>query len=133
MAGLDYDDVVLATTRTLGTDVALPNALEAYKPCQAAATFELDAIVTPDKLNPVKFNKTKLDVVALLINVATNKVVNAGIAAVDATDYRTAVGQLTTTGAQPKQPTIYYDLSGRRAGTAAKGVLITNTGRKVVR
>lgn len=63
VAGLDYDDVVLATTRTLGTDVALPNALEAYKPCQAAATFELDAIVTPDKLNPVKFNKTKLDVV----------------------------------------------------------------------
>lgn len=133
VAGLDYDDVVLATTRTLGTDVALPNALEAYKPCQAAATFELDAIVTPDKLNPVKFNKTKLDVVALLINVATNKVVNAGIAAVDATDYRTAVGQLTTTGVQPKQPTIYYDLSGRCAGAAAKGVLITNTGRKVVR
>ena len=133
VAGLDYDDVVLATTRTLGTDVALPNALEAYKPCQAAATFELDAIVTPDKLNPVKFNKTELDVVALLINVATNKVVNAGIVAVDATDYRTAVGQLTTTGAQPKQPTIYYDLSGRRAGAAAKGVLITNTGRKVVR
>ena len=89
--------------------------------------------MTPDKLNPVKFNKTKLDVVALLINVATNKVVNAGIVAVDATDYRTAVDQLTTTGAQPKQPTIYYDLSGRRAGAAAKGVLITNTGRKVVR
>lgn len=89
--------------------------------------------MTPDKLNPVKFNKTKLDVVALLINVATNKVVNAGIATVDVTDYRTAVGQLTTTGVQPKQPTIYYDLSGRRAGAAAKGVLITNTGRKVVR
>lgn len=34
VAGLDYDDVVLATTRTLGTDVTLPNALELTSPAR---------------------------------------------------------------------------------------------------
>ena len=130
---MHFDDVVLASTRVLGTDTQLPSALEAYKAYTADGTFGLGAVVTSDKHNPVKFDKTKLDVVALLINGATGKVVNAAIAAVDATDYLTGIHNVTTARPGSQQANIYYDLSGRRVSGQAKGVLISNTGRKVVR
>lgn len=133
ISGLHFDDVVLASTRVLGTDTQLPSALEAYKAYTADGTFGLGAVVTSDKHNPVKFDKTKLDVVALLINGATGKVVNAAIAAVDATDYLTGIHNVTTARPGSQQANIYYDLSGRRVSGQAKGVLISNTGRKVVR
>lgn len=131
ISGLEYDDVVLATTRLTGNDIEIPAAMEAYKAYSAEAEFDLEKVVTSDKNNPIKVNKKKLDVAALLINRTTGKVANAAIAAVDVTDYLTGVAQVTTTKAPTT--TSYYDLSGRRVSATAKGVFVTNTGRKIVR
>ena len=131
ISGLEYDDVVLATTRLMGNDIEIPAAMEAYKAYSAEAEFDLAKVVTSDKNNPIKVNKKKLDVAALLINRSTGKVANAAIAAVDVTDYLTGVAQATTTKASTT--TTYYDLSGRRVSATAKGVFVTNTGRKIVR
>lgn len=131
ISGLEYDDVVLATTRLIGNDIEIPAAMEAYKAYSAEAEFDLEKVVTSDKNNPIKVNKKKLDVAALLINRTTGKVANAAIAAVDVTDYLTGVAQVTTTKAPTT--TSYYDLSGRRVSATAKGVFVTNTGRKIVR
>lgn len=131
ISGLEYDDVVLATTRLMGNDIEIPAAMEAYKAYSAEAEFDLEKVVTSDKNNPIKVNKKKLDVAALLINRTTGKVANAAIAAVDVTDYLTGVAQVTTTKAPTT--TSYYDLSGRRVSATAKGVFVTNTGRKIVR
>lgn len=131
ISGLEYDDVVLATTRLMGNDIEIPAAMEAYKAYSAEAEFDLAKVVTSDKNNPIKVNKKKLDVAALLINRTTGKVANAAIAAVDVTDYLTGVAQATTTKAPTT--TSYYDLSGRRVSATAKGVFVTNTGRKIVR
>lgn len=131
ISGLEYDDVVLATTRLMGNDIEIPAAMEAYKAYSAEAEFDLAKVVTSDKNNPIKVNKKKLDVAALLINRTTGKVANAAIAAVDVTDYLTGVAQVTTTKAPTT--TSYYDLSGRRVSATAKGVFVTNTGRKIVR
>lgn len=137
VSGLVYDDVVLATTRLLGTDVPLPSTLQAYEAYHAEAAFSLPQVLatyTTDvtKQRPVSMNKQKLAVAALLIDNATGKVANAALTAVDASAYSTGI-QLPTFTPTTSTPTHYYDLSGRQVQANQKGVFITNTGRKVVR
>ena len=131
VSGLHFDDVVLATTRLQGTDTTLPTTLQAYQAYNASARFELSNVVTYDNKSPLPLNKSKLEVVALLIHTATGKVMNAAIAAVDASDYLSGIGSVSATPSSVAP--VYYDLSGRRVSKSAKGILISNTGHKIVR
>ncbi len=126
LTGFVYDDVVIATTRLSGNDVSLPSVLEAYTPYPTSAHFSLIDLIEADKADVIQ-DLTKLDVVALLIDVYTERVVNAAQAKVDASAYVAASVGSVKADSNNVVRVSYTDLSGRSVSKPAHGVFVETT------
>jgi thiol-disulfide isomerase/thioredoxin len=122
--GLVYNDVAVLTSELLGGSQNSVAAATADVPVKLSYAFSLaDAFNTSGA--PVIQDVKNLKVVALLIDAATGKVVNANVAKLG-TNTGIAVSELPQ-----KSAGTCFDLQGRRVAKPAKGLYINN-GRKVI-
>lgn len=123
VSGLHFNDVIVATSRLRGTDTDLPAELKEDVPSTVSATFDLATIVNTNKQSLIQ-DVNKLSVVALFIDKATGRILNANKAQVSGKNIN---GIASVTTAQDNAITEVYDLSGRRLQTLQKGVNIART------
>ena len=123
VGGLRFNDVIVATSRLSGTDVALPSAFVADEDSPFAYTFTL-ADVKNTSGEPLVQNLRNLNVVALLKD-ADGRVVNAAKAKVDASAL-TGVSALRP-GDAACLPAAYYNLSGMLTKGLVRGLNIVRT------
>ena len=122
--GLVYNDVAVLTSEMLGGSKAAVTTATADVPVKLTYAFSLaDAYNTSGA--PVIQDVKNLKVVALLIDAATGKVVNANVAKLG-TNTGIAISELSQ-----KSAGTCFDLQGRRVAKPAKGLYINN-GRKVI-
>lgn len=116
VAGLYYNDVVIASSRLNGTDVQLPATFEAGVPVKATASFDLSKAVNTSGESLVQSLKD-LYAVALLVR-ADGSIVNGAKAAVP---YRSAAGISSLPADSTATPAAIYDLTGRRLEQVKRG------------
>lgn len=119
--GYHFRDVIIATSRTLGTDKALPTSLEADKAYSVSTTFDVPSLTNVDNGGKIVQDVNKLRVVALLIDGATGAIVNANKAQVEG---KNIDGISSVENTQTAGKTQVYDLSGRQISHMQKGVNI---------
>jgi len=122
VSGLHFDDVVVATTRLTGDDVALPSSAEADVPYTASAEFTLADIVNSYGKSIIQ-DLTKLRVVAIVVDNATGAIVNANKCNVQAG----AAGIKVVNAEAVTRDARIYDLSGRRIKSMSRGINIVRT------
>lgn len=123
VAGLKFNDVLVATTRTEGGDVQLPAEIEADKAYESTISFPLSKLANSEG-KPVIQDKNNLRVVALLLNTRTGAIVNAA----QTGHLRTTAGIATAQTTKADAPaTQVYDLSGRRLSQPVRGINIMRT------
>ena len=118
--GYHFNDVLVATSGVI--EESLPESIVANTPNDCEYSFYVDYLYNTS-YEPIIQDKEKLHVVAIIVEKATGKVVNAAKATVGAA----AVNEI---GADNKEvaSTLYYDLTGRMVSNPANGIYI-----KVVR
>jgi hypothetical protein len=118
--GYHFNDVLVATSGVI--EESLPDSIVANTPNDCEYSFYVDYLYNTS-YEPIIQDKEKLHVVAIIVEKATGKVVNAAKATVGAA----AVNEI---GADNKEvaSTLYYDLTGRMVSNPANGIYI-----KVVR
>lgn len=115
--GLVYNDVAVMMSEIGGIEESLPATINANEAVNHSYTFQLaDAVNTAG--NNIIQDKSKLKVVALLINTQTGEVVNA-----NKTNVKAPVGIVSLDSEQTRSTT-YYDLMGRRIVMPRNGVFI---------
>lgn len=119
VTGLHFDDVIVASSRLNGEDVALPSTLVEDEVYTANATFTLANIVSTSGTAVIQ-DVTKLRAVALLIDASTGKIVNANKCKVAASEAGISVVNADMNAGNKA----VYDLSGRRLNGVVKGLNI---------
>ena len=127
--GLTYNDVAVKTSTIGGIRNSIPANVNADEPVSHSYNFQLSAVKNTSNKSIIQ-DKSKLKVVALLINTATGEVVNANKANVT---YPTGIADMS---ADLKNAQVtYYDLSGRKVAKPANGMFIktvrTNGGQTI--
>lgn len=117
--GLVYNDVAVLTSEQLGGSENTITAASADVPVKLQYSFNLANAVNTG-YQPVIQDMTKVKIVALLIDKATGKVVNANKVRLGET-----TGIVNVKGSQDAKAT-FFDLMGRRVSQPAKGLYITN-------
>jgi len=118
--GLHFDDVIVASTRLTGEDVALPTSIEADKAYSANAEFTLANVVSRTSGDAVIQDLSQLRVVALLIDASTGKIVNANKCKVGGAPTGISVANADANVGR----NVVYDVSGRRVNGLVKGLNI---------
>lgn len=121
--GLKFNDVIIASTRLTGDDVALPTEIEGEATYTATAEFELSKAVNTSGESLVQ-NINNLRVVAILIDKSTGAAVNSNKCKVVSNE---ATGISATKAETTVGNAAIYDLSGRRIDSVVKGVNIVKT------
>ena len=116
-----FNDVLVATSGVV--DESLPASIVANTPNNFGYTFYVDEIYNTS-YEPLIQNKDKLHVVAIVVEKATGKVLNAAKAGINEFD---AVIELNDND-KVVDSTIYYDLTGRLVSNPTSGIYV-----KVVR
>ena len=116
-----FNDVLVATSGVV--DESLPASIVANTPNNFGYTFYVDEIYNTS-YEPIIQNKDKLHVVAIVVEKATGKVLNAAKAGINEFD---AVIELNDND-KVVDSTIYYDLTGRLVSNPTSGIYV-----KVVR
>ena len=116
-----FNDVLVATSGVV--DESLPASIVANTPNHFGYTFYVDDIYNTS-YEPLIQNKDKLHVVAIVVEKATGKVLNAAKAGINEFD---AVIELNDND-KVVDSTIYYDLTGRLVSNPTSGIYV-----KVVR
>ena len=115
--GLTFNFVMVARSGAAGIEGSLTAPVEADVTQSYSYDFDVDALgstLVPDK--------SKLNVIALLINKQTGEIVNAN--KVRAGGSTTAIDQLATSADEVIGSTVYYDLQGRRVSMPQNGMFI---------
>ncbi len=118
--GYHFNDVLVATSGVI--DESLPEEIAANTPNTLEHSFNVDDIYNTS-YEPLVQNKEKLNVVAIIVDRATGKVINAAKAHVGTS----AVNEINDEIKQVAS-TIYFDLTGRRVANPDAGIYV-----KVVR
>ena len=118
--GYHFNDVLVATSGVV--DESMPEAIVANTVNKFEYTFNTDYIYNTS-FEPIIQNKEKLHVVAIVVEKATGKVLNAAKGHVGAA----AVNELSATEKEVAS-TIYFDLTGRLVSNPGNGLYV-----KVVR
>ncbi len=121
--GLVYNDVAVLMSKIGGIEGSLPAIANADQAVSHSYTFQLADAVNTNGASVIQ-DKSKLNVVVLLINTKTGEVVNANKVRVS-----NSTG-IDITEAGNGNVTTYYDLSGRRIQTPANGVYIKSVQTK---
>lgn len=119
---LHYNEVAIAHSDDLvdGLEESLPTDVEGNKPYTHEFTFDISA-------NQLPLDKTKLEVVAVLVDIKTGEVINSNKGHV-----------IDTTGIDDVQRSQFklqgdvFDLAGRRIAEPTRGLYIQN-GKKVIK
>jgi hypothetical protein len=119
--GYHFNDVLVATSGVV--DESLPTSIVANTPNNFRYTFNVDEIYNTS-YEPLIQNKDKLHVVAIVVEKATGKVLNAAKAGIREFN---AVNELNDND-KIVDSTIYYDLTGRMVTNPTSGIYV-----KVVR
>lgn len=119
--GLYYDDVLVATTRTSGKNIALPSAIEEDKTYTVMGEFNLADVLSTSNTQLIQDVK-QLRVVAVVIDKTTGAVVNANKGKVT---YDPA--GIVSVSANASPATKVYDLQGRTLPALGKGVNIVRS------
>ena len=122
--GLVYNDVAVLTSEQMGGSKNTITAATADVPVKLQYSLNLDNAVNTSR-EPVIQDVNKVKIVALLIDVATGKVVNA-----NKVKLSESTGIVSVKGSQDAKTAI-YNLNGQKVQKAQKGLYIQN-GRKVV-
>ena len=118
IGGLVYNDVLAAMPHPLGYPASVPASITSGESYTHSCSIEVDGILN-DRGQPFKLDKSKLRVVAAIVNKATGDVVNSvssgyiGSASVDNTFADAETIEVN-----------YYDLRGRRVNTPSDGIFI---------
>ncbi len=118
---VNYNDVVIATSRLSGNDALLPTEIRTGMTYEYEYTFDVTKVLNIyDK--EILLDKTNLRVVALLVD-GNGQIVNANKANVDSEAYEAGIGDIVfdipMTGEY-----LYYDIYGRRLSRPQRGVTI---------
>ncbi len=124
--GLVYNDIAVLTSEMLGGSKNSVTAATADVPVKLSYAFPLAYAFNTSYASVIQ-DVTKLKVVALLIDAATGKVLNANVAKIG---INTGIC-IAEAGNANNDNAAYLDLQGRRVAKPAKGLYINN-GRKVV-
>lgn len=130
--GLYYNDVIVATTRLTGKDVALPATIDAEKTYTVEGGFNIAEVLNTSG-QPIIQDVRNLRVVALLVDNTTGEIVNANKAKVE---YNPAgIANVTAKSAETGEcPTEIYDLSGRKLNSLHKGVnILKNADGRIIK
>ncbi len=114
--GLTFNDVAVLTSTIGGIKNSIPATVAADKPVDHYYTFDLRKAINTSKASVIQ-DKTKLKVVALLIDTATGHVINANKVNVDAS---TPISEVATADGQQTKVN-FYDLSGRKVAKPVRG------------
>ena len=117
VAGLTYNFVLVARSGVAGIEGSLSAPIEADVAQSYAYEFDVESLGTT-----LVQDKSKLHVIALLINKETGEIVNAN--KVQAGSVNTAIEQLAATAGEVVESTLYYDLQGRRVRLPKIGLFI---------
>ncbi len=118
IGGLVYNDVLAAMPHPLGYPASVPASITPGESYTHSCSIEVDGILNY-RGQPFKLDKSKLRVVAAIVNKATGDVVNSvssgyiGSASVDNTFADAETIEVN-----------YYDLHGRRVNTPSDGIFI---------
>ena len=115
--GLVYNDVAVMMSEIGGIEESLPATINANEAVSHSYTFELANAVNTQG-NEIIQDKSKMKVVALLINTQTGEVVNA-----NKTKVKAPVG-ITSLNSEKTRVITFHDLMGRRVMTPRNGVYI---------
>lgn len=118
-----FNDVIIATSRTRGTDAALPSTLMEDEPNTVSTTFDVSTIVNSNGESLIQ-DINKLTVVALVIDNASGAILNANKAQITGKNIDGIAG---VEAAKDNTITEIYDLSGRRIQSLQQGVNIVRT------
>lgn len=118
-----FNDVIIATSRTRGTDAALPSTLKEDEPSTVSTTFDVSTIVNTNGESLIQ-DINKLTVVALVIDNASGAILNANKAQITGKNIDGIAG---VEAAKDNTITEIYDLSGRRIQSLQQGVNIVRT------
>lgn len=120
VSGLSYNDVIIARSGKGGIAGSLPESIKEDEDNVCIYTFDLTKAVNTSGVNLVQ-DKSKLRIVALLINAATGEIVNAN---------KANAGQASSTGLTTAQRSEgvasvrYYDLQGRIVTSPQHGLFL---------
>lgn len=119
--GLYFPDVVLATTRLNGNDVALPKQIKEDEELEASCEFDLSEAVNTSGESLVQ-KKECLRVAALLID-EKGAIVNAAQSKVDVSGVATGITQIEN-NLDNTNANATFNLVGQRVSKDAKGLII---------
>lgn len=118
--GLVYNDVAVMMSEIGGIEGSLPATAASDQAVAHTYCFQLADAVNTSGDNVIQ-DKTRLKVVALLVNTMTGEVVNANKCAVS----QNPVTGIASVGADFRQAeTVFYDLTGRRVSAPVNGVYV---------
>lgn len=121
--GLVFNDVAVLMSQVGGIEGSLPAEVVGDQTLSHAYAFNLDDALNTS-FEPVIQDKTKLRVVALLVNTETGEVANACKADVNASGYTTGIAHFGQTDSHAVSSVQFFDLSGRQLPARAKGAAI---------
>lgn len=135
LAGLHFDDVVVATTRVKDGAIAqlpaLPAAVAEGEPVEVTGEFETAKVVSTSGVSLIQ-DASKMRIVALLLN-ADGTVANAAKASVTGSG-TTGISSVGADSSLTDAPAAVYDLQGRRLSTMQAGVnIVKMTSGKTVK
>lgn len=128
ITGMVFNDVAVGVSDIGGISESIPQSVTADVPVEHTYTFWPDYCFNTS-YEPVIQDKHQLYVVAMLIDLNDDTVVNAVKVKVQTAD---AVGIENVNASQPVRESRFYNLQGQRLNRAQKGVNIVD-GRKIVR
>ena len=117
VSGLTYNFVLVARSGIAGIEGSLSSPIVSDVAQSYSYQFDVAALGTT-----LVQDKSKLRVVALLINKETGEIVNAN--KVQAGGTTTAIGQIAHTGGEVVETVTYHDLQGRRVSQPRHGLYI---------
>lgn len=120
VSGLVFNDIVLSGECSLGTAQGLPANIKQGETVEDSYTFDLTAVKNLDGADIIT-DKTKIRVVAAILDRATGEAINSNSS--DYASSSTGIANVTVE-ATSVIATEYYDLTGRRISSPAKGVSI---------
>lgn len=124
--GIHFNDVVICASELKGIEGSVPRKVRMNEPLTHEYTFELSKAVNTYG-SPIYQDKSKLRVVAMLVDNTTGEIINANMAPVgqkSPNDKVSSIGGTYAGGTDAILSVTYRDLSGRIVTAPSKGVYI---------
>lgn len=124
--GIHFNDVVACASDLKGIEGSVPRQVKMNEPITHQYTFSLSKAVNGNG-DPIYQDKSKLRVVAMLVNNANGEIINANMAPVGQTSPNDKVSAISKTETDTDGAILsvtYRDLSGRVVKSPSKGIYL---------